>query len=102
MPIGGALFNSVVDTSHALPNKVCTAEAEQQSLNLFNNRSGWVPCDFVEKHHKKGRPTATVSCYALIRLGRRLYLTRFNKTAVQGTPQMAVDKEANSLSRVYS
>ena len=28
--------------------------------------------------------------------------TRFNKIAIQGTPQMAVDKEANSLSRVYS
>ena len=28
--------------------------------------------------------------------------TRFNKIATQGAPQMAVDKEANSLSRVYS
>ena len=26
----------------------------------------------------------------------------FNKIATQGAPQMAVDKEANSLSRVYS
>ena len=32
----------------------------------------------------------------------RGYLTRFNKIATQGAPQMAVDKEANSLSRVYS
>ncbi len=30
------------------------------------------------------------------------YHTRFNKIATQGAPQMAVDKEANSLSRVYS
>ena len=30
-------------------------------------------------------------------------LTRFNKIAIQGTPQMAVDKEALiCLSRVYS
>ena len=29
------------------------------------------------------------------------FLTRFNKIAIQGTPQMAVDKEAISLSRVY-
>ena len=29
-------------------------------------------------------------------------LTRFNKIATQGAPQMAVDKETNSLSRVYS
>ena len=29
-------------------------------------------------------------------------LTRFNKIATQGAPQMAVDKEANSISRVYS
>ena len=28
--------------------------------------------------------------------------SRFNKIATQGAPQMAVDKEANSLSRVYS
>ena len=28
--------------------------------------------------------------------------TMFNKIATQGAPQMAVDKEANSLSRVYS
>ena len=32
----------------------------------------------------------------------RVFLTRFNKIATQGAPQMAVDKEANSLSRVYS
>ena len=30
------------------------------------------------------------------------YLTRFNKIAIQGAPQMAVDKEAISLSRIYS
>ncbi len=30
------------------------------------------------------------------------FLTRFNKIATQGAPQMAIDKEANSLSRVYS
>ncbi len=29
-------------------------------------------------------------------------LTRFNKITIQGTPQMAVDKEAICLSRVYS
>ena len=29
-------------------------------------------------------------------------LTRFNKIAIQGTPQMAVDKEAICLSGVYS
>ena len=28
--------------------------------------------------------------------------TRFNKIATQAAPQMAVDKEATSLSRVYS
>ena len=29
-------------------------------------------------------------------------LLLFNKIPIQGAPQMAVDKEANSLSRVYS
>ena len=29
-------------------------------------------------------------------------LTRLNKIAIQGAPQMTVDKEAISLSRVYS
>ncbi len=33
---------------------------------------------------------------------RKFDLTRFNKIATQGAPQMAVDKEANSLSRVNS
>ena len=32
----------------------------------------------------------------------QLFLTRFNKIATQGALQMAVDKEANSLSRVCS
>ena len=32
----------------------------------------------------------------------RIDLTRFNKIAIQGTHQMAVDKEAICLSRVYS
>ena len=36
-----------------------------------------------------------------VREGPR-FLTRFNKIATQGAPQMAVDKEANSLSRVCS
>ena len=30
-----------------------------------------------------------------------MFLTRFNKIATQGAPQIAVDKKANSLSRVY-
>ena len=30
------------------------------------------------------------------------FLTRFNKIAILGTPQMAVDKGAIGLSRVYS
>ena len=38
----------------------------------------------------------TICCTAL------RFLTRFNKIATQGAPQMAVVKEANSLSRVYS
>ena len=35
-------------------------------------------------------------------VNRPIDLTRFNKIATQGAPQMAVDKEANSLSRVHS
>ena len=37
--------------------------------------------------------------YQLSRQKRYGDLTRFNKIATQGAPQMAVDKEANSLSR---
>ena len=33
---------------------------------------------------------------------QNIHLTRFNKIAIQGAHQMAVDKEAISLSRVYS
>ena len=37
-------------------------------------------------------------------IGQVLVLARYNKITIRGTPQMAVDKEANSLlvSRVYS
>ena len=37
-----------------------------------------------------------------VHVRQAIFLTRFNKIATQGAPQMAVDKEANSLSRVYS
>ena len=33
---------------------------------------------------------------------KKKYAGIFNKIAIQGSPQMAVDKKANSLSRVYS
>ena len=52
---------------------------------------------YEEAHY---RLTAFVSCWNRDR--QMWYLTRFNKIATQGAPQMAVDKEANSLSRVYS
>ena len=42
------------------------------------------------------------SCYAVHVNALSTELTRFNKIAIQGAPQMAVDKEAISLSRVYS
>ena len=46
---------------------------------------------------------ATYTAYILLLDGFGvLDLTRFNKIATQGTPQMAVDKEAICLSRVYS
>ena len=32
----------------------------------------------------------------------QLYALTFNKIAIQGTPQMAAEKEAINLSRVYS
>ena len=35
-------------------------------------------------------------------LSKSVCLTRFNKIAIQGIPQMALDKEAICLSRVYS
>ena len=43
---------------------------------------------------------ATLLMHGIIRTVKNL--TRFNKIATQGVPQMAVNKEANSLSRVYS
>ena len=48
-------------------------------------------------------PSHSHSLSPSIPLSRVLCLTRFNKIAIQGTPQMAVDKEAIiCLSRVYS
>ena len=48
--------------------------------------------DIVEKQNGSRRLMPCSHCY----------LTRFNKIAIQGTHQMAVDKEAISLSKVYS
>ena len=44
----------------------------------------------------------SLTFYPIITLPTRFSDRRFNKIATQGAPQMAVDKEANSLSRVYS
>ena len=58
---------------------------------LLNLRS---PRDYVVRSSVRSsvRPSFVRACD----------LTRFNKIAIQGTPQMAVDKEAICLSRVYS
>ena len=49
-------------------------------------------CDTTSYPYAKGKFSAL----------KTMFLTRFNKIATQGAPQMAVDKEANSLSRVYA
>ena len=65
----------------------------------------------VHQHAVVHQHTLVVHQHTLVvRLGSQVLdralcfqdLTRFNKIATQGAPQMAVDKEANSLSRVYS
>ena len=46
-----------------------------------------------------------MECGKSVVIGKGSLYTRFNKIyhiAIQGAPQMAVDKEAISLSRVYS
>ena len=53
------------------------------------------------RHHFVQRPHAQCK-FNCFNPTARACLTRFNKIATQGAPQMAVDKEANSLSRVYS
>ena len=44
----------------------------------------------------------TAACTIIYSVLESSYLTRFNKIAIQGAPQMVVDKEAISISRVYS
>ena len=65
--------------------------------------------DFIHVYFAKLRispPTRCLRCATegcvidRLRCVNELDLTIFNKIAIQGTPQMAVDKEANSLSRV--
>ena len=46
--------------------------------------------------------TLSVVTEKVVILPFRSDLTKFNKIVIQGTPHMAVDKEAISLSRVYS
>ena len=49
--------------------------------------------DIVHGECEANRSTG-VAVY--IAIARGLYLTRFNKIAIQGTPQMTVDKEARA------
>ena len=53
--------------------------------------------DILGDLHVRGARPRFMVRYQLI-----MFLFRFNKIAIQGAPQMAVDKEAISLSRVYS
>ena len=65
-------------------------------------------CQFIHQCYicrisKTTSPTlAKFTMYYTFMNRKLLFLTRFNKIATQGAPQMALDKEANSLSRVYS
>ena len=54
----------------------------------------------INRHYN----TPYVEYAKLIEISGTLHkdLTRFNNIAIQGTPQMAVDEEAISLSRVHS
>ena len=70
-------------------------------LTQFSPNRGFSPTRVKPANPVKDGLARTVKVF---RNGARLLgldLTRFNKIAIQGTPQMAVDKEAISLSRVY-
>ena len=87
--------------SHLLHCRWATGD-ETFELNYMNNNN---IVNLLQCLHT----TYTIQCeYLRVRLWTVLCtlmhscLTRFNKIATPGAPQMAVDKEANSLSRVYS
>ena len=65
------------------------------SLTVFNPTAEEIRRASNEYFHKYG-----CKCERILAIST--YLTRFNKIAIQGTPRMAVDKEAISVSRVYS
>ena len=62
--------------------------------NEHNTKDKTTKCP--QHHHRQAN-----SRWILLRMPT-LDLTRYNKIATHGAPQMAVDKEANSLSRVCS
>ena len=72
---------------------------EKITLHAFGDASekGYGACVYLAVRFSDGSMTSS-----LVISKARVALTRFNKIATQGAPQMAVDKEANSLSRVYS
>ena len=75
-----------------------------RSMAMLEASANVVPSCFrylpkTSPHRALGAPRGLDNPSAL---GLKVFLRRFNKTAIPGTPQMAVDKEAISLSRVYS
>ena len=69
-----------------------------RSASIYITKSGV----FTQMTANQTKSDRQYSSYCLLVNPCLGYLTRFNKIATQGTPQMAVDKEAICLSRVYS
>ena len=72
-----------------------TDEEVDEMRKQCDNRYAPYSLDTARNIHEHLKMFNTFEC-------QNMFLTRFNKIATQGAPQMAVDKEANSLSRVYS
>ena len=67
-------------------------KAKKEAFKNWRTTGNEVDKEMCKEHRKTAKISVT----------KGKYLKRFNKIAIQGAPQMAVDKEAISLSRVYS
>ena len=104
----GSLLGKLVDLARL--TRMCLAASDVHSLQVLGCFVGdnlqvdrcWLVRMFDLDRHCSEMIALAANCKCVWCVGPERFLTRFNKIAIQGTPQMAAGKESVSLSKVHS